>query len=93
MTVPTDTLGQVGSSSTDLVSNRRRIKSPRAGVDTWRLLFRTTLDRPPEQSLFDVGRYKAQWFPGHSVLAPVLDLKARADQTRAGSPHLRSDTE
>ena len=40
-----------------------------AGVDTWRLLFRTTLDRPPEQPIFDVGRYKAQWFAGHGVLA------------------------
>ncbi|MEK6275416.1 MAG: hypothetical protein AABM30_08770 [Actinomycetota bacterium] len=40
-----------------------------AGVDTWRLLFRTTLDSPPDYPLFDVGRYKAQWFAGHSVLA------------------------
>jgi hypothetical protein len=40
-----------------------------AGVDTWRLLFRTTLDRPPAEPIFDVGRYKAQWFAGHAVLA------------------------
>jgi hypothetical protein len=40
-----------------------------AGVDTWRLLFRTTLDRAPEMPIFDIGRYKAQWFAGHGVLA------------------------
>lgn len=60
---------QVGSSSTRPSLQPETPRVTEAGVDTWRLLFRTTLDRPPETSLFDVGRYKAQWFAGHGVLA------------------------
>ena len=37
-----------------------------AGVDTWRLHFRTTRRHGPE--LFSLGRYKAQWLPGLSLL-------------------------
>lgn len=32
-------------------------------------MFRTTLDVVPDTPLFDVGRYKAQWFAGHGILA------------------------
>jgi hypothetical protein len=69
VTVPTHADRQVGSSSTRPSLQPETPRVTEAGVDTWRLLFRTTLDRPPEQAVFDVGRYKAQWFAGHSVLA------------------------
>ena len=61
--------GRVGSSSTRPSLQPETHRVTEAGVDTWRLLFRTTLDSPPDHPLFDVGRYKAQWFAGHSVLA------------------------
>jgi hypothetical protein len=62
-------VAQVGSSSTRPSLQRETPKVTEAGVDTWRLLFRTTLDRLPDKLIFDVGRYKAQWFAGHGVLA------------------------
>jgi hypothetical protein len=37
-----------------------------AGVDTWRLAFKVTMDHGSE--IFDLGRYKAQWMPGLSLL-------------------------
>lgn len=37
-----------------------------AGVDTWRLLFRTS--RAHGKEIFDVGSYKAQWMPALSLL-------------------------
>jgi hypothetical protein len=33
------------------------------------VLFRTTLEAHPDKPVFDVGRYKGQWFAGHGVLA------------------------
>lgn len=60
---------EVGFSSTRPSLGSETYRVTEAGVDTWRLLFRTTLDRNPEKPIFDVGRYKAQWFPGHGVLA------------------------
>lgn len=69
MTVSTDAVRQVGSSSTRPSLQPETPRVTEAGVDTWRLLFRTTLDTPPETPIFDVGRYKAQWFAGHSILA------------------------
>jgi len=38
-----------------------------AGVDTWRLLFKTT--RAHGRDVFDLGTYKAHWMPGLSLLA------------------------
>ena len=38
-----------------------------AGVDTWRLLFKTT--RAHGAEVFDLGEYKAHWMPGLSLLA------------------------
>jgi hypothetical protein len=69
VTASTDAVRQVGSSSTRPSLQPDTPRVTEAGVDTWRLLFRTTLDTPPESPIFDVGRYKAQWFAGHSVLA------------------------
>jgi hypothetical protein len=62
-------VGEVGFSSTRPSLRSETYRVTEAGVDTWRLLFRTTLDRQPEKPIFDVGRYKAQWFAGHGVLA------------------------
>ena len=61
--------GQVGFSSTRPSLQSETYRVTEAGVDTWRLLFRTTLDRQPDKPIFDVGQYKAQWFAGHGVLA------------------------
>jgi hypothetical protein len=69
VTAQADAMQQVGSSSTRPSLQPETPRVTEAGVDTWRLLFRTTLDRPPDTPVFDVGRYKAQWFPGHAVLA------------------------
>jgi len=69
VTASTDAVRQVGSSSTRPSLQPETPRVTEAGVDTWRLLFRTTLDRPPESPIFEVGRYRAQWFAGHSVLA------------------------
>lgn len=60
---------EVGFSSTRPSLQSETYRVTEAGVDTWRLLFRTTLSAPPEKPLFDVGRYKGQWFAGHGVLA------------------------
>ena len=60
---------KVGLSSTRPSLQSETYRVTEAGVDTWRLLFRTTLDAAPEKPLFDVGRYKGQWFAGHCVLA------------------------
>lgn len=62
-------MGEVGFSSTrpSLRSETHRVTE--AGVDTWRLLFHTTLDTTPERPIFEIGRYRAQWFAGHCVLA------------------------
>jgi hypothetical protein len=38
-----------------------------AGVDTWRLLFKTSRAHGPE--VFSLGSYKAHWMPGLSMLA------------------------
>jgi len=38
-----------------------------AGVDTWRLLFKTT--RSSGAEVFELGDYKAHWMPGLSLLA------------------------
>ena len=38
-----------------------------AGVDTWRLLFKTS--RPHGCEIFELGNYKAHWMPGLSLLA------------------------
>jgi hypothetical protein len=38
-----------------------------AGVDTWRLLFKSTRSHGPE--LFELGSYKAHWMPRLSLLA------------------------
>jgi hypothetical protein len=38
-----------------------------AGVDTWRLLFRTSLDHGAD--VFDLGHYKAHWTPGLGLVA------------------------
>jgi hypothetical protein len=38
-----------------------------AGVDTWRLLFKTSRAHGPE--VFSLGSYKAQWMPSLSLLA------------------------
>jgi hypothetical protein len=62
-------VGEVGFSSTRPSLQSETYRVTEAGVDTWRLLFRTTLDRQPDNPIFDVGRYKAQWFAGHGVLA------------------------
>jgi hypothetical protein len=69
VTVPADANRQGGSSSTRPSLQPETPRVTEAGIDTWRLLFRTTLDIPPESAIFDVGRYKAQWFAGHSILA------------------------
>jgi len=37
-----------------------------AGVDTWRLAFRVSMDHGSD--IFDLGRSKAQWMPGLSLL-------------------------
>jgi hypothetical protein len=60
---------EVGSSSTRPSLQPETPRVTEAGVDTWRLHFRTTLDHPPETPLFDVGRYTAQWYAGLGVLA------------------------
>jgi hypothetical protein len=60
---------EVGFSSTRPSLQSETYRVTEAGVDTWRLLFRTTLDAPPDKPVFDVGRYKGQWFAGHGVLA------------------------
>jgi hypothetical protein len=59
----------VGSSSTRPSATGDTPSVTEAGVDTWRLLFRTTADDRFEATPFDVGRYKAQWFPGLGALA------------------------
>lgn len=57
----------VGSSNTRPSATGGTPEPFEAGVDTWRLLFKTSREYGP--TLFKLGPYQAQWMPSFSLLA------------------------
>lgn len=61
-------ISQSGLVTPDCVSNLKQVS---AGVDTWRLGFKVGRRPLPLRwgTRFEVGRYRAEWFPNHSLVA------------------------